>query len=967
MIGTKNARLGATRDSSGRLVLLAPRRFRVIIALVFAGGVATVGFLIGQRALQHASAAIPPGSPYGYVDTVAGAPGGVTVTGWTVDPTAPLSPIKAAIYSDGTLVASAVADQSRPDVAVAYPADGPNHGYSITALVPEGRHQICTRGVNVGQGADRTLKCVTVTLHFSPFGTVDSLATTPGHVVAKGWTIDPDSPSTVLGAWVSIDGTRTAITANVSRPDVAAAYSGIAAGPLHGFDVTLPMPQGTHTVCVIAQNVRFGSDRTLRCQTLTLADSPVVHLDLGVQSPGGFTVQGWAWDPNSPTTPLTMAMTADGKVTRFTANVARADVGKAYPIAGPNHGFRQTFALAQGSHSICLSAVNISYGYNRHLICGTITLNFNPSAALTALTATQTGATVSGWASDPDTSAAIAVRIFADGHSQGDITANATAATHSGHSFTKALVLPSGTHTICAIGLNVDFGTGNSPSACLSITLAMTPIGYFDSLSRASGSTSLVVAGWAADTDAGTGPLTVSITVDGVAHNVVASGIRNDVAKVYPWAGAAHGFATTFAASDGEHRVCATALNVGGGSNHAMGCKIINAVHPVAPSAPQSVAAVAGFGGATISWRAPASDGGAPWSSYTITASPGGIATTVGPTATSGAITGLAANTRYTFTVQAVNVAGVSAGGVSPAVTTLPAPPPQTTPAPISTSRYIRNIHGASSTDLAAMRAEGAADAKANPTGHGYLILLDIGGQDQADGGVVLSATTRFVSYANLVSDLAAYVDGYHSGQRASAPVTIAIGTNNDMDVSSTSGAAWADRVVDPVAAHAGQYLGMTIAGANDIEPGFRGSYTASASWLTGYLGATKAPFVFNGSADGCSWTATARGCNNGWTMSGLYNLAAGASPVRMIGLPQIYNNTMAAQWKYISLTGVGQHAPRINFGGALTEWTACAQSHSCGSLTGNSAWSALWSNLQSDSRLKVASLPYSTDLRIDS
>jgi hypothetical protein len=135
---------------------------------------------------------------------------------------------------------------------------------------------------------------------------------------------------------------------------------------------------------------------------------------------------------------------------------------------------------------------------------------------------------------------------------------------------------------------------------------------------------------------------------------------------------------------------------------------------------------------------------------------------------------------------------------------------------------------------------------------------------------------------------------------------------------------------------------------------------------MTGYLGATTAPFVFNGSADGCSWTNVNAGCNNGWNMSGLYYLAAGAAPIRTLNLPQIYNTTMAAQWKYISLTGVNARQPRINFGGPLTEWTACSQTNSCGSLTGHSAWSSMWSNLQSDSRLKVASLPYSTDLRID-
>jgi hypothetical protein len=420
-------------------------------------------------------------------------------------------------------------------------------------------------------------------------------------------------------------------------------------------------------------------------------------------------------------------------------------------------------------------------------------------------------------------------------------------------------------------------------------------------------------------------------------------------------------------ATDGEHTLCLTAVNVGGGSNVNLGCKLIIAVHPVAPSAPRNVQAVAGYGGAEVTWGRPRSDGGAPWTQYVVLSSPGSVKVTAGPAETSATVLGLKPSTQYTFTVRAVNVAGTSSAGTSTSVKTQASPPPQNTPAPVSTSRYIRNIRGSSRSELAMMRSEGATDAYYNPSGHGYLQLLDIGGQDQYDGGVVLSAGVRFVTYGDLVANLKAYVDGYHSKQKPSAPVTIAIGTNNDMDVSKSSGRTWARRVVQPVVDYAKRYPGITIAGANDIEPGFRASYTQTKRWLGGYLANTHAPFVFNGSADGCSWTNINQGCNNGWRMAGLYHLAAGAAPVRMLNLPQIYNTTMAAQWKYISLTGIAAGSPRINFGGTLTEWTACNQARSCGSLTGHTAWRTMWNNLQSDVRLKVASLPYSTDLRIDS
>ena len=66
-------------------------------------------------------------------------------------------------------------------------------------------------------------------------------------------------------------------------------------------------------------------------------------------------------------------------------------------------------------------------------------------------------------------------------------------------------------------------------------------------------------------------------------------------------------------------------------------------------------------------------------------------------------------------------------------------------------------------------------------------------------------------------------------------------------------------------------------------------------------------------------------------------------------------------------MTGVQLAHPRINFGGALTEWTACRQARTCGSLTANTAWRTMWSQLNAEPKLKPKSLPYSTDLRIDS
>jgi Fibronectin type III domain/PKD domain len=90
------------------------------------------------------------------------------------------------------------------------------------------------------------------------------------------------------------------------------------------------------------------------------------------------------------------------------------------------------------------------------------------------------------------------------------------------------------------------------------------------------------------------------------------------------------------------------------------------------PTAPSNVRAVAADSSATVSWSSPTS-GGTP-ASYTVTASPGGAATTVGGTAHQATVTGLSDGTTYTFTVTATNGGGSSTSLPSNPVTPI-APP----------------------------------------------------------------------------------------------------------------------------------------------------------------------------------------------------------------------------------------------------------------------------------------------------
>lgn len=935
-----------------------PSRLRRILVLGTLTAAAAAAVLI-----PVAEAATPPHAPFGSFDSLRQVASGIAVSGWAIDPDT-TAPIHVDVYADGKGLARLVAGNPRPDLAGPYPGRGTNHGFAAQFSLPAGAHNVCAFAINVGPGNNVLLACRSITVLANPFGSVDNVAQSGDGFNVSGWDLDPNTTAPIF-ADVYVDGSGLArLTANGNRPDIAGAFPGY--GAAHGFAAHFPMNAGSHNICVFAINVGPGSNQLLSCTTLTINFNPFGSLDGVTQVPNGVTVSGWTIDPNQPATSLAVQLTIDGKAaTSGVASGSRPDVARVYPGAGAAHGYQLSAPTTQGSHTFCVTATNVGLGQNSTIGCRQVNLDFNPRSGIDVLQQRSPGAYVSGWSIDPDTSDPVQVKLTVDGGAAGTVTANGNGS-HGPHQFSATVTAGNGAHTICAAGVNLLDGSGAPTPACATITLNFNPFGSFDSVNRAPGSTAVVVGGWTIDPDTAQ-PISISVTLDGAAAGTATANVnRPDVGRAYPSFGSQHGFLATFPANDGEHKLCVTAINVGTGNDTSLGCRIINAVHPVPPSAPTNAAAVGGYGGATVSWTASSSDGGAPVSGYTVVSSPGGVTVNTASDTTQATVVGLQPKTAYTFAVYANNVAGRSATATTPAVTTQAAPPPQTSPAPISTSRYVRNVTGASSGDLATMRSEGAADAAANPSGHGYLILLDIGGQDQADGGVILSATTQFVSYRALVADVQAYVDGYASQQRPSAPVTIAIGTNNDMDVSAASGATWAGSVVNPVASYATKYSAITVAGANDIEPGFLGNYAQSRAWLQGYLGATGRPFVFNGSADGCSWTTTSSGCNNGWTMSGLYYLSGGAAPTRIINLPQVYNNTMAQQWKYISLTGVGQNQPRINFGGALTEFTACAQTGGCGSLTGNSAWSSMWSQLQSSPALRVDSLPYSTDLRID-
>ena len=88
------------------------------------------------------------------------------------------------------------------------------------------------------------------------------------------------------------------------------------------------------------------------------------------------SISGWVFDPDVPTAPVSVHVYVDRVVrSGVRANAPRSDVGRAYPTAGPNHGYIWSGTLTAGTHQICAFAINQGGGTGNPLLgCAPVTV-----------------------------------------------------------------------------------------------------------------------------------------------------------------------------------------------------------------------------------------------------------------------------------------------------------------------------------------------------------------------------------------------------------------------------------------------------------------------------------------------------------------------------------------------------------------------------------------------------------------
>ncbi|MFB9664730.1 hypothetical protein HP467_07850 [Curtobacterium albidum] len=299
-------------------------------------------------------------------------------------------------------------------------------------------------------------------------------------------------------------------------------------------------------------------------------------------------VTGWAVDPDT-TDPIRTDFYVDGKgAASTTADVVTPSLADSLGAGNTRHGFSVTITgLSAGAHQVCAWGINAGAGSNAQFQCADFRIEGgSPVGVIDRITTSVDTVSVRGWAIDPDTTAAVAVRVLVDGATKATWTANGAKAGldaakpgfGDAHQYSGTLTgFPTGTHQVCVVAVNKAGSGSDATLGCQSVTRQTgSPwLNVDQAVSKSPGT--MNIRGWAIDPDTA-----ASIRVDAYVDGVRVKGRVADMAKAglattFPGYGANHQFSMSVSglAPSVPHELCLAAVDAVGGQGATWDCRTV--------------------------------------------------------------------------------------------------------------------------------------------------------------------------------------------------------------------------------------------------------------------------------------------------------------------------------------------------------------------------------------------------------
>ncbi|CAN5211692.1 hypothetical protein BH11ACT4_BH11ACT4_02010 [soil metagenome] len=308
--------------------------------------------LSGASIIECRTVTVPVAPPAaGQITTAVGVVGGISISGWSVQPSAIASTVHLAV-NIGTRWISVEADQPNPAGETAYPGAGQNHGFVATIPAGVGPQSFCLWAAGPYGASVLDCRSVMVPAVPQPVGEITAATGVVGGIALTGWMAQPSDITSAVHMAVNVGSQWISVEADQPNPAGDTAYPG--AGPDHGFDTIIPTPVGSQAFCLWVAGPAGATIFDCRTVTVPAVAPPAGQITVATGVVGGISISGWAVQPTDITSAVHMAVNIGSRWISVEADQPNPAGETAYPGAGPNHGFAATIPAAAGSQSFCL-------------------------------------------------------------------------------------------------------------------------------------------------------------------------------------------------------------------------------------------------------------------------------------------------------------------------------------------------------------------------------------------------------------------------------------------------------------------------------------------------------------------------------------------------------------------------------------------------------------------------------------